>query len=148
MSANLISLIGGGITAAATLAVGISTSGILAANPTDIDAGQVSGETVYVEQPIIEVAGVPTPTVPGSVDPIVIAILPAPEEADPVAPDPSMSPVEESYDDEYLEDESEYGEDEHEGDDDGEEGDEDEEHDGHEEGEDGEHDGHEEGEDD
>jgi len=61
MSANLISLIGGGITAAATLAVGISTSGILAANPTDIDAGQVPGETVYVEQPIIEVAGVPTP---------------------------------------------------------------------------------------
>jgi len=129
MSANLISLIGGGITAAATLAVGISTSGILAANPTDIDAGQVSGETVYVEQPIIEVAGVPTPTVPASVDPIVIAILPAPEEADPVAPDPSMSPVEESYDDEYLEDESEHGEDEYEGD-------EDEEHDGHEEGED------------
>jgi hypothetical protein len=141
MSANLISLIGGGITAAATLAVGISTSGILAANPTDIDAGQVSGETVYVEQPIIEVAGVPTPTVPGSVDPIVIAILPAPEEADPVAPDPSMSPVEESYDDEYLEDESEYGEDEYESD-------EDEEHDGHEEGEDGEDEGHEEGEDD
>ena len=46
MSANLISLIGGGITAAATLAVGISTSGILAANPTEVDAGQVPGETV------------------------------------------------------------------------------------------------------
>lgn len=141
MSANLISLIGGGITAAATLAIGISTSGILAANPAEVDAGQVPGETVYVEQPIIEVAGVPTPTVPASVDPIVIAILPAPEVADPVAPDPSMSPVEESYDDEYLEDESEYGEDEYESD-------EDEEHDGHEEGEDGEDEGHEEGEDD
>ena len=130
MNMSWLSMIGGGITAAATLAVGISTSGILAANPTSVDVAPAAGETIYVEQPIIEVSATGAPILTSSVDPIVIAILPAPTESDPsFAPDPSMpAPAyedgdeymdyedgeyedeyedEEEYDDEY-EDEEEY----------------------------------------
>ena len=44
MSMNLISLIGGGIAATATLAVGISTSGILAAAPENETSAPAAGE--------------------------------------------------------------------------------------------------------
>lgn len=91
MNMNWLSMIGGGITAAATLAVGISTSGILAANPTSEDTVAAAGETIYVEQPVIEVSATRAPIETFSVDPIVIAILPAPTESDPtLAPAPSM----------------------------------------------------------
>lgn len=133
MNMSWLSLIGGGITAAATLAVGISTSGILAANPTSVDVAPAAGETIYVEQPIIRVSDSGSPLATASVDPIVIAVLPAPSEADPaVAPDPSMSlpPYEDDeeyvegeegeYEDEYSDgDEYEHG-DEHEGEEHGE----------------------------
>ena len=147
MSMNWISLIGGGLTAAATLAVGISTSGIFAAAP-NLDAPASAGsETIYVEQPVIEVAGVATPLAPASVDPIVIAILPATPSvasepgATPVATDPTLpadpalpSPPYED-DNEYLDgDDGEY-DDEYEGPEDGEDED-DHEYEGPEDGED------------
>ncbi|MFM2147593.1 MAG: hypothetical protein RL546_763, partial [Chloroflexota bacterium] len=75
MSMNWLSLIGGGITAAATLTVGISTSGILAASPASDELASATGETIYVEQPVIEVAASGLPVAAASVDPIVIAIL-------------------------------------------------------------------------
>lgn len=128
MNMSWLSMIGGGITAVATLAVGISTSGILAANPTSEDLAPAAGETIYVEQPVVEVSATGAPIATSSIDPIVIAILPAPGSAgtsaatDPsVTPDPSMSapPYEEGdeypdyedgeYEDEYEhEDEVEY----------------------------------------
>jgi hypothetical protein len=143
MNMSWLSLIGGGITAAATLAVGISTSGILASNPSSSDLAPAAGETIYVEQPVIQVSDPGAPLATASVDPIVIAVLPAPSEADPsVAPDPSMSlpPYEdddayvegeedeyedESADEDEYEDEHEYGDehehgDEHEGEEHGE----------------------------
>ena len=114
MNMSWLSMIGGGITAAATLAVGISTSGILAANPTSVDVAPAAGETIYVEQPVIEVSATGAPLAITSVDPIVIAILPAPAAAgtsaastpaatDPsVAPDPSMTAPPYEDGDEYL----------------------------------------------
>jgi hypothetical protein len=114
MNMSWLSMIGGGITAAATLAVGISTSGILAANPTSVDVAPAAGETIYVEQPVIEVSATGAPIATSSVDPIVIAILPAPTAAggsatstpaatDPsVTPDPSMTAPPYEDGDEYL----------------------------------------------
>ncbi len=139
MNMSWLSMIGGGITAAATLAVGISTSGIMAASPVSADLAPASAETIYVEQPVIEVSASTLPFTTVSVDPIVIAILPAPTGApsasDPVVtdpsvtPDPSMSipPYEDG--DEYVDDEDgEY--------EDGEDEDGEEEYEGPEEGED------------
>ena len=139
MNMSWLSMIGGGITAAATLAVGISTSGIMAANTVSNDLAPASAETIYVEQPVIEVSASTLPFTTVSVDPIVIAILPAPTGApsasDPVVtdpsvtPDPSMSipPYEDG--DEYVDDEDgEY--------EDGEDEDGEEEYEGPEEGED------------
>lgn len=103
MNMSWLSIIGGGITAAATLAVGISTSGILAANPTSEVSTLTAGETIYVEQPVIEVSASGLPYATTSIDPIVIAVLPAspatgttpastPVVTDPsVTPDPAMS---------------------------------------------------------
>ena len=117
MNMSWLSMIGGGITAAATLAVGISTSGIMAADTVSNDLAPASAETIYVEQPIIEMSasGIPYATV--SVDPIVIAILPAPTGApsspypgvtdSSVTPDPSMSIPPYEDDDEYVDDEDE-----------------------------------------
>ena len=106
MNMSWLSMIGGGITAAATLAVGISTSGILAANPTSADVAPAAGETIYVEQPVIEVSATGAPIATSSVDPIVIAILPAPTESDPtLAPDPSMPAPAYEDGDEYMDDE-------------------------------------------
>jgi hypothetical protein len=98
MNMSWLSMIGGGITAAATLAVGISTSGILATNPTSVDVAPAAGETIYVEQPVIEVSATGAPIATSSVDPIVIAILPVPAAAGtsaastPAATDPSVTP--------------------------------------------------------
>ena len=141
MNMSWLSMIGGGITAAATLAVGISTSGIMAASPVSADLAPASAETIYVEQPVIEVSASTLPFTTVSVDPIVIAILPAPTGApsasDPVVtdpsvtPDPSMSipPYEDG--DEYVDDEDgEYEDEDEEGED------EDEDEDEYEEGED------------
>ena len=137
MNMSWLSMIGGGITAAATLAVGISTSGIMAADTVTNDLVPASAETIYVEQPIIEVSASEFPYATVSADPIVIAILPsptgAPSVSDPavtdpsVTPDPSMSipPYEDG--DEYVddedgeyEDEDEEGEEEYEGPEEGE----------------------------
>ena len=115
MNMSWLSMIGGGITAAATLAVGISTSGILAANPTSADVAPAAGETIYVEQPVIEVSATGAPIATSSVDPIVIAILPAPTESDPtLAPDPSMPAPAYEDGDEYMDDEDGEYEDEYE----------------------------------
>lgn len=106
MNMNWLSMVGGGVTAAATLAVGISTSGILAAYPTDEVVTPATGETIYVEQPVIEVSATDASLAPTSADPIVIAILPAPSEPEPtLVPDPSLPAV--SYEDgeEYVDDE-------------------------------------------
>jgi hypothetical protein len=136
MNMSWLSMIGGGITAAATLAVGISTSGIMAADTVSNDLAPASAETIYVEQPVIEVSASTLPFTTVSVDPIVIAILPAPIGApsvsdpavtDPSVPsDPSMSipsyedgdEYVEDEDDAYEEDEDEYEEDEDEEDED------------------------------
>ena len=115
MNMSWLSMIGGGITAAATLAVGISTSGILAANPTSADVAPAAGETIYVEQPVIEVSATGAPIATSSVDPIVIAILPAPTESDPtLVLDPSMPAPSYEDGDEYVEDEDGEYEDEYE----------------------------------
>jgi hypothetical protein len=115
MNMSWLSMIGGGITAAATLAVGISTSGILAANPTSVDVAPAAGETIYVEQPVIEVSATGAPVATSSVDPIVIAILPAPSEPEPtLAPDPSMPAPSYDDDEEYVDDEDGEYEDEYE----------------------------------
>jgi len=117
MNMSWLSMIGGGITAAATLAVGISTSGIFAVNPEGGDSALSAGETIYVEQPVIEMSASGLPYATASVDPIVIAILPAvaadgttptsmPEATDPSAsPDPSMSAPPDEDGGEYVEDE-------------------------------------------
>lgn len=116
MNMSWLSMIGGGITAAATLAVGISTSGILAANPTSVDVAPAAGETIYVEQPVIEVSATGAPIATSSVDPIVIAILPAPTESDPtLVLDPSMPAPSYEDGDEYVEDEDGEYEEEYEG---------------------------------
>ena len=122
MNMSWLSMIGGGITAAATLAVGISTSGIMAASPVSDDLAPASAETIYVEQPVIEVSASTLPFTTVSVDPIVIAILPAPIGApsvsdpavtDPSVPsDPSMSIPSYEDGDEYVEDEDDAYEDE------------------------------------
>lgn len=116
MNMSWLSIIGGGITAAATLAVGISTSGILAANPTSEVSTLTAGETIYVEQPVIEVSASGLPYATTSIDPIVIAVLPAspatgttpastPVVTDPsVTPDPVCQPPYEEGE-EYVEDE-------------------------------------------
>ena len=115
MNMSWLSIIGGGITAAATLAVGISTSGILAANSASSDLAPAAGETIYVEQPVIEVAATGAPLTTSSVDPIVIAILPAPSEPEPtLAPDPSIPAPSYDDDNEYMDDEGGEYEDEYE----------------------------------
>ena len=112
MNMSWLSMIGGGITAAATLAVGISTSGIMAANPVDDSATEAAGETIYVEQPVIQVSDSGSPLAIASVDPIVIAILPAPSEPEmTLTPDPSMPAPSYEDGDEYMDaEEGEYEE--------------------------------------
>ena len=81
MNTSWLSLLGGGVAASATLAAGITVSGIAGA-PAAPD------KVVYVEQPVLIVPGAPE-TLPGPVRDQLIAILPAPQvaaAADPVAP--------------------------------------------------------------
>ena len=78
MNFSWLSLIGGGFAAAATLTAGISMSGLLTpATPSVAPATDAPvAETIYVEQPIIEIAPI-TPTVVSSpLPPRIIAILP------------------------------------------------------------------------
>lgn len=80
MNFNWLSLIGGGFAAAATLTAGISMSGLFSlATPSGarVTAAPVA-ETIYVEQPVIEVPSMVVAASPAELPPLVIAIL-APE---------------------------------------------------------------------
>ena len=74
MNLSWISIVGGGIATAATLAVGVNVTGLSGAFAPTPSPEPV---TVYVEQPIVEV---PTTSFEGqaSLPPLVIAVLPAP----------------------------------------------------------------------
>ncbi len=73
MNFNWLSLIGGGFAAAATLTAGISMSGLTAPSEVPTTVAPVA-ETIYVEQPIIEVAPIAPAVSP--LPPRIIAILP------------------------------------------------------------------------
>lgn len=134
MNMSWVTMIGGGVTAAVTLGIGISTSGILTSDALSKDSTPVAGETIYVEQPVIEVEASPLEIAGAFPNPIVIAILPdpAPSESatdEPLTSDPSipMPSYVDSEDDEYEDSEDhedndgDEGEDHH-GDDDSDEG--------------------------
>ena len=73
MNFNWLSLIGGGFAAAATLTAGISMSGLAA--PSEVPATETPiAETIYIEQPIVEVAPIAPAVSP--LPPRIIAILP------------------------------------------------------------------------
>ena len=73
MNFNWLSLIGGGFAAAATLTAGISMSGLAA--PSEVPATVTPiAETIYIEQPIVEVAPIAPAVSP--LPPRIIAILP------------------------------------------------------------------------
>jgi hypothetical protein len=82
MNFSWLSLVGGGITAAATLSVGVSMSGLLAPS-TDQSTPTPIAETIYVEQPVIEVPADASPSAGPALPPIVIAILPPVPAAEP-----------------------------------------------------------------
>lgn len=110
---TLLSLIGGSVAAAATLTVGIRLAGM---------ASSPQPETIYVEQPVIELPGTPETIIGPAPDPQIIAILPLAPEADPstapgLSPAPaSPAPVSDAAeeDEEEYEDEDEAEEDEEE----------------------------------
>lgn len=79
MNFSWLSLIGGGFAAAATLTAGISMSGLFSpASPSTTSATDASAaETIYVEQPVIEVPSNVSPVTLTPLPPLVIAILPA-----------------------------------------------------------------------
>ena len=73
MNFSWLSLIGGGFAAAATLTAGISMSGLAA--PSEVPATETPiAETIYIEQPIVEVAPIAPAVSP--LPPRIIAILP------------------------------------------------------------------------
>ena len=78
MNFSWLSLIGGGFAAAATLTAGISMSGLF--SPATPAGAQVTAapvaETIYVEQPVIEVPSMVVAASPAELPPLVIAILP------------------------------------------------------------------------
>ena len=75
MNFSWLSLIGGGFAAAATLAAGISMSGLAA--PSEVPATETPvAETIYVEQPIVEVAPFMSGANGSPLPPRIIAILP------------------------------------------------------------------------
>jgi hypothetical protein len=78
MNFSWLSLIGGGFAAAATLTAGISMSGLF--SPATPSGAQVTAapvaETIYVEQPVIEVPSMVVAASPAELPPLVIAILP------------------------------------------------------------------------
>jgi hypothetical protein len=124
MNTSWLSLLGGGVAASATLAAGITVSGIA-------DVPAAPDKVVYVEQPVLIVPGAPE-TLPGPVRDQLIAILPVPQvaavdpaapAADPAAPSTDPAPIalpapvggedEDDEDGEYEDGEHEDGE--HEG---------------------------------
>ena len=78
MNFSWLSLIGGGFAAAATLTAGISMSGLF--SPATPSGAQITeapvAETIYVEQPVIEVPSMVVAASPAELPPLVIAILP------------------------------------------------------------------------
>ena len=75
MNFSWLSLIGGGFAAAATLTAGISMSGLAA--PSEVPATENPvAETIYVEQPIVEVAPFMSGANGSPLPPRIIAILP------------------------------------------------------------------------
>jgi hypothetical protein len=94
MDFSWLSLIGGGIVAAATLSVGISMSGFLAPSTTSPAAqasAAASPQTIYVEQPVIEVPAIAPATPVVSQPPLIIAILPADTATDASSSGPTLS---------------------------------------------------------
>lgn len=87
MNMNWITILGGGFAAAATLAAGVSMSGLT--TPVEPPAAEAPvAETIYIEQPVIEVAPLGLPPTASPLPPRVIAILPppqAPSESEPGA---------------------------------------------------------------
>ena len=87
MNMNWITILGGGFAAAATLAAGVSMSGLT--TPVELPATEAPvAETIYIEQPVIEVAPLGLPPTASPLPPRVIAILPppqAPSESEPGA---------------------------------------------------------------
>ena len=85
MNMNWVTILGGGFAAAATLAAGVSMSGLT--TPVEPPAAEAPvAETIYVEQPVIEVAPLGLPPTASPLPPRVIAILPppqAPSESEP-----------------------------------------------------------------
>lgn len=76
MNMNWITMIGGGFAAAATLTAGISMSGLFSPAASTAPA-TATGETIYVEQPLIEV-GAPDSSIDlTTLPPKIIAIIPA-----------------------------------------------------------------------
>jgi hypothetical protein len=74
MNLSWISILGGGMATAATLAVGVNLTGLSGAFAPTLSPEPT---TVYVEQPIVEVAA-PSLGAPATLPPLVIAVLPAP----------------------------------------------------------------------
>ncbi|MGI9096174.1 MAG: hypothetical protein ACR2JL_02545 [Candidatus Limnocylindrus sp.] len=86
MNGSWISLVGGGVAAAAALTVGVHLTGLASAA---VPAISPEPTTVYVEQPVVEVPA-PSTGAPAALPPIVIAVLPAPT-ATPAAPQAASS---------------------------------------------------------
>jgi hypothetical protein len=73
MNFSWLSLIGGGVAAAATLSAGISMTGLLAPSTA---SGDPMAQTIYVEQPIVEVSPIAPGVSTSPLPPRIIAILP------------------------------------------------------------------------
>jgi hypothetical protein len=86
MNGSWISLLGGGVAAAAALTVGVHLTGLASAA---VPALSPEPTTVYVEQPVVEVPA-PSTGAPAALPPIVIAVLPAPTST-PAAPQAASS---------------------------------------------------------
>ena len=86
MNGSWISLLGGGVAAAAALTVGVHLTGLTSAA---VPALSPEPTTVYVEQPVVEVPA-PSTGAPAALPPIVIAVLPAPTST-PAAPQAASS---------------------------------------------------------
>ena len=86
MNGSWISLVGGGVAAAAALTVGVHLTGLASAA---VPAISPEPTTVYVEQPVVEVPA-PSTGAPAALPPIVIAVLPAPTST-PAAPQAASS---------------------------------------------------------
>lgn len=86
MNGSWISILGGGVAAAAALTAGVHLTGLASAA---VPALAPEPTTVYVEQPVVEVPA-PSTAAPAALPPIVIAVLPAPT-SPPTAPQAASS---------------------------------------------------------